>query len=186
MHTDKEDTRIIYEQYWLHARHVQNERLWFTNIYAIIVAGSFAIMGLTEISTAIKLAIVSFLFILSIIGFCLVYTLRIPFLKFALRTELIAINEFNLKDEYRRFFPKEGEIFSKDKLFDMPDIFEFFYSLMSSITIFLLISTMGKVVLALVAAIIVFIILFLIIYLLIFREYLLQIPEDIKNKIKDE
>lgn len=187
MHTDKEDIRVVYEQYWLHARHVENETLWFTNIYAIIVAGSFAILGLTEISLVINCAIFLFLFILSIIGFCLVYTFRIPFLKFALITELIAINEFNLKNEYRRFFPIERESFPKDKLFDLHDIFEFFYTLMSSMMIFLLIYTMcDEIVLASVASIIVFIILFLIIYWFVFREKFLKIPKNIKNKIRDE
>lgn len=28
------------EQNWLHARHVEDERLWFTNIYAVVVAGA--------------------------------------------------------------------------------------------------------------------------------------------------
>ena len=29
--------KTIYEQYWLHARHVADERLWFTNIYILVV-----------------------------------------------------------------------------------------------------------------------------------------------------
>tara|TARA_B100000809_G_scaffold169987_1_gene167350 strand:- start:156 stop:638 length:483 start_codon:yes stop_codon:yes gene_type:complete len=33
--------QMVYEQNWLHFRHVENERLWFTNIFALIVAGTF-------------------------------------------------------------------------------------------------------------------------------------------------
>ncbi len=34
-----ENLKTIYEQYWLHARHVADERLWFTNIYILVVVG---------------------------------------------------------------------------------------------------------------------------------------------------
>ena len=36
--------KTIYEQHWLHARHVENERLWLTNIFAILFAGSLAVV----------------------------------------------------------------------------------------------------------------------------------------------
>lgn len=29
----------MYEQYWLHSRHQEIQRLWFTNIYAVIFTG---------------------------------------------------------------------------------------------------------------------------------------------------
>lgn len=34
-----ENLRKIYEQYWLHARHIADERLWLTNIYILVVVG---------------------------------------------------------------------------------------------------------------------------------------------------
>lgn len=37
--------RMVYEQNWLHFRHVENERLWFTNIFALMVAITFAFVA---------------------------------------------------------------------------------------------------------------------------------------------
>lgn len=64
--------RAIYEQHWLHMRHVENQRLWFANIFAILCGGSFAVMrdGLFERA---NWPIVGFLMVLSLLGlfFCL-------------------------------------------------------------------------------------------------------------------
>ncbi len=66
--------KTVYEQHWLHARHVENERLWFTNIFAIIFAGSLAVTKdkLFEISS---LPLVIFLMILSCFG--IMFSLKI-------------------------------------------------------------------------------------------------------------
>ena len=66
--------KAVYEQHWLHARHVENERLWFTNIFAIIFAGSLAAIKdkLFDISS---LPLVIFLMILS--GFGIIFSLKI-------------------------------------------------------------------------------------------------------------
>ncbi|MFC2002338.1 hypothetical protein ACFLV4_00055 [Chloroflexota bacterium] len=93
-----ENLRKVYEQYWLHARHVESETWLFTSVYAIIMAAIFATVG-ADISLEIKAPVTLFGAILSFLGFFLVYTLRIPFLKFALMAELIAIKEFKIKDE---------------------------------------------------------------------------------------
>jgi len=37
--------KAVYEQHWLHARHVENERLWFANIFAAILVGAISITG---------------------------------------------------------------------------------------------------------------------------------------------
>lgn len=34
-----------FEQHWLHGRHVENERLWFTTIYGAITTGIYTILG---------------------------------------------------------------------------------------------------------------------------------------------
>ena len=60
---DDENLRKIYEQYWLHARHQETQRLWFTNIYAVIAAGVFAYLGHVEDYT-IKVTLLTFLTIL--------------------------------------------------------------------------------------------------------------------------
>jgi len=72
---DKRDlVKAIYEQHWLHIRHVENQRLWFTNIFAILCGGSFALMhgGLFDEA---NWPIVGFLMVLSLFGF--VFCLRI-------------------------------------------------------------------------------------------------------------
>ncbi len=70
---DKRDlVRAIYEQHWLHARHVENQRLWFTNIFAILCGGSLAVMRGRLFDEA-NWPIIGFLMVLSLIGlfFCL-------------------------------------------------------------------------------------------------------------------
>ena len=37
--------RSVLEQNWLHLRHVEDQRMWFTNIYAIVVAGCLSFIG---------------------------------------------------------------------------------------------------------------------------------------------
>ena len=115
-----EQSIAIYEQYWQHARHVENELLSFTSFYAVIVAASFIYF---EPNFKIPYII---LIILSTFGFFINYTLRIPFIKFTFKAELIAINEFGLKNEYRRFFNNENKLF-KDKYIGVYDIFALFY-----------------------------------------------------------
>jgi hypothetical protein len=71
--SDKIDlVKAIYEQHWLHIRHVENQRLWFTGIFAILCGGSFALMhgGLFDKA---NWPIVGFLVVLSLLGlfFCL-------------------------------------------------------------------------------------------------------------------
>lgn len=39
--TRAELTKGIYEQHWLHARHVENQRLWFANIYRLVAGALF-------------------------------------------------------------------------------------------------------------------------------------------------
>jgi hypothetical protein len=65
---DKRDlVKAIYEQHWLHMRHVENQRLWFTNIFAILCGGSFALMRGGLFNKANWL-IVGFLMVLSLLG----------------------------------------------------------------------------------------------------------------------
>ncbi len=132
---EKEDSRIVYEQYWNHARHIENELLSFTSFYAVIVAGSFVFIqpGTSKENTFVML----FIMALSIFGFFYNYNLRVPFLKFMLKAELIAINEFMLKKKYRRFFEKEGRLF-KDKFVDTYDIFAFLFIAVITFSVFML------------------------------------------------
>lgn len=67
---------------WLHARHAESERLWFTNIYALIVAGvlGFAgrqLLGFETLGRFLPFAM--FLLALSLLGFLLVRKLNAEF-----------------------------------------------------------------------------------------------------------
>ena len=71
----------IYEHYWLHAMHQETQRLWFTNIYAVIVAGVFAYLGYVE-NHIIKVSLLTFLTILSLFGYLMTHSWNIPFVIF--------------------------------------------------------------------------------------------------------
>lgn len=104
-HEDKDkNLRVVFEQYWLHARHVENERLWFTNIYAIVWAGSLALMS--EYGFEIQVAI--FLFALSFLGFFMCHALRVPFIKYSRMAEIIMREEWQLM-KYSFFYPRESK-----------------------------------------------------------------------------
>jgi hypothetical protein len=99
--TDK-NLEKVYEQYWLHARHQEIQRLWFTNIYAMIVAGVFAYLGLIE-EHLTKILILIFLTILSLFGYLMAHSWNLPFVIFSRLAEEIAICEWNLPEKYQRF-----------------------------------------------------------------------------------
>jgi len=83
--------KAVYEQHWLHARHVENERLWFTNIFAVIVAGLLAFMFTSENNGTPNLfAVYGGLLILglSLLGYFLCLSWRAPFF---MRTETTRI-----------------------------------------------------------------------------------------------
>ena len=56
----------VFEQNWLHIRQKENERIWITNIYVLIVAGALSFL---KFSNHINLYVVPFLLILSILNF---------------------------------------------------------------------------------------------------------------------
>ena len=79
MMKDENNERIelvksIYEQHWLHARHVENERLWFTNIFAVIFAGTLAVIK-GKLFDKSSLPVIVFLMALS--GFGVLFSLKI-------------------------------------------------------------------------------------------------------------
>lgn len=123
--------RTIYEQYWLHARHVENERLWFTNIYAVVWAGSLAFMY----EFGIQIQLIVFLFTLSLLGLLMCHALRVPFIQHSRLTEIILREEWKL-EKYSTFYAREttqddethesGE--AKNKLLGLSTIFYLIYS----------------------------------------------------------
>lgn len=124
--------QTVYEQYWKHARHVEEEMWSFTRIWALILTAIFTILG-TDLPTGAKVSAALFGALLSMLGFFIVYTLRIPFLDFFLTTEIIAKNEFELSDEYRRLGTHSD--FRINKRFDIPDVLVAIYLIVASIMI---------------------------------------------------
>jgi hypothetical protein len=65
------ETKEIFKENWSQARHCENMRLWFTNIYAVVVAGILVFMGeTTELGPV--LLFLSFGLILSVLGLLIV------------------------------------------------------------------------------------------------------------------
>jgi hypothetical protein len=67
-----------------------------------------------------------FLLIISAVGFFFNYSLRVPFYKFAMKAELIAIKEFSMDYSYRRFFESSEKTYLSKKV-DTFDIFAVLY-----------------------------------------------------------
>ena len=120
--------------------HQETQRLWFTNIYAVIVAGVFAYLGYVE-NHIIKVSLLTFLTILSLFGYLMTHSWNIPFVIFSRLAEEIAICEWNLPEKYQRFNKyKKGYEFYKGIGFgkismrvSAARVFMAFYSLMLGI-----------------------------------------------------
>lgn len=66
----------MYEQNWENVRHIKNERLWFTNIYAIVVAAVLSFLHSSTSAGIISVSLQAFIFLLSIIGFLISLRLK--------------------------------------------------------------------------------------------------------------
>lgn len=130
----EDDAQVVYDQYWNHDRHIENEMLSFSKFYAVIVAGLF--IALKTPCDENKYFLI-FVFLLSVFGFLFNYNLRIPFIKFILKAELIAIKELKIPTIYRRFFDEHGHLF-KDKFIDTYDIFALLYISVITLSSFIL------------------------------------------------
>ena len=115
-----ENARVVFQQYWLHARHVENHRLWLTNLFVIIFAGLLGSIAFIE-ETVVYIPFAGFA--LSLIGLFTVHASRIPFLHFSRLAETIMVVELGL-GEYKRFFLEK-----KDKSWTLHHTFIVFYCL---------------------------------------------------------
>lgn len=67
----------MYEQNWENVRHVKNERLWFTNIYAIVVAAVLSFLhGSSSAAGILSISLETFIFLLSAIGLLISFRLK--------------------------------------------------------------------------------------------------------------
>ncbi|WP_267641054.1 hypothetical protein [Haloarchaeobius amylolyticus] len=150
--TDKSNEQTVYNQYWKHARHVENQLWSYTRIWAVILTGIFTIVG-SDLPTTAQAGAAFFGVLLSFLGLFMVYTLRIPFIAFTLKSEALAIDQFDLDTEYTRFIndwvtvDDDGDIttvdFSDDKGIDVPDILVGIYTLVMGAMLYLFCDFVG-------------------------------------------
>ena len=140
-----ENLRRVYEQNWLHARHIENERLWFTNIYAVVMAASLALMS----EKGLIWPLVTFLLILSLLGFFMCYALRGPFIRHSRMSEIILRREWQLKD-YSVFYSRkpqpEGKTYKSGEVrkgVSLNEVFYLFYMLGTFISAILLMQALS-------------------------------------------
>ncbi len=130
MNADKDPYKLLYEQYWLHARHVENERLWFTNIYAALVAGVFVILGRLDLSShnielVVRLSFL-FLFALSLIGFFLTFSWTAAFTLFSRLAQNLARTAFGIPEKFDRFHYQISKI-------SAGSLFQVFYAVLAGV-----------------------------------------------------
>ncbi len=73
----------IYSEYWNHARQCINERLWFTNIYAVVLAAILVFSGKIEFNQQADFVLAFFLasfgLVLSVIGYFVVIAVSLGY-----------------------------------------------------------------------------------------------------------
>lgn len=66
----------VFQQNWENARHIKNERLWFTNIYAMITAGTLSLLQVARGNFPLEVTIIIFMLLFSIIGLLTSFRLK--------------------------------------------------------------------------------------------------------------
>jgi hypothetical protein len=66
--SEKRALLTVFVQHWENARHIKNERLSFTNIYAIVSAGTLSLLNSIRGEFALEMSILVFLCCFSVIG----------------------------------------------------------------------------------------------------------------------
>jgi len=150
--TDNSDGQTVYNQYWKHARHVENQIWSYTRIWAVVLTGIFTIVG-SDLPTTAQAGAAFFGVLLSFLGLFMVYTLRIPFIAFTLKSEALAIDQFGIGTQYTRFIndwvtvDDDGDItsvdYSDDKGVDVPDILVGVYAVVMGAMLYLFCDFVG-------------------------------------------
>jgi hypothetical protein len=135
--------KSTYEQNWLHVRHVENERLWFTNTYVIILGALIVFSLRSDIPHFIKVSTLSFLILMSFLGINFSLRVRKVVYEHHLRTKRIA-EEYNLRKyihigKTREEYKQAGIKGFLEMLFTLGVVFVLFYSLSLLLLIILLI-----------------------------------------------
>lgn len=139
----------VHNQYWEQLRHIEQEMWSVTRIWALILTAIFAFLG-TNFPRMARVGAAFFGTVVSILGYFSVYTLRVPFLDYTWKIDLISHNEFDLDSEYR--IVNRDVDYRFDHGIDVPDILIGLYTLVAALLVFiiglLLDETVGGVVLS--------------------------------------
>jgi hypothetical protein len=138
---NKANARAVFEQYWLQARHVENERLWLTNVFAIIFA---ALLGLITVQ-GLEWYIPAFGVLLSITGILSMHSLRIWFIRLSRLAEKIMINELGAEEyDIEKYRKTKGKLsLFVRRFWALPFVFYVFYSTMLALWSTLLLKAFG-------------------------------------------
>jgi hypothetical protein len=66
--SEKRTLLALFTQHWENARHIKNERLSFTNIYAIVSAGILSLLHTVRGEAVLEVSLLVFLLAFSVIG----------------------------------------------------------------------------------------------------------------------
>ena len=66
--TDTAIWNAIFQENWANVRHIKSERIWFTNIFAIITAGALSLLQSTRGEAVLQLSLIVFMCVFSLMG----------------------------------------------------------------------------------------------------------------------
>lgn len=66
--SEKRALLMVFQQHWENARHIKNERLFFTNIYAVVSAGILSLLHSIRGEFVLEISMLVFLSCFSLIG----------------------------------------------------------------------------------------------------------------------
>ena len=102
LQVEQTDLAFLYQQYWEHARHAENQLWNYTRIWALVLTAIATILG-SPLPRNAKIAATCFGILLSVLGLLLVYALRVSYVAFTYKSEVVAINEMGVHPEYTRY-----------------------------------------------------------------------------------
>ena len=146
MSEDKDFYKTMYHEFWEHARHSETEMWKFTEIYIIVIGAILASvggLGGNQEFMMIPLVLSAFGFAISILGLFVVYTLRIPFIRFTGMAELIG-EKFGIEEPLTRFLRTSKDGITTDKKIGLSDLLGYFYCIMATGMCFTFTFLIGK------------------------------------------
>jgi len=111
--------KSIYEQHWLHARHLETERFWFTSVFVVVIGfalkESTQVLILNNLPCCYHFAAAILAVVLSIIGCFLMITWRAPFVEHTTLAKEMLEKTFQNEPELAKYIPYRSEEFQELK-----------------------------------------------------------------------